>query len=116
MEDELRQDKQADIRNPDGTFKPGVSGNPLGRPKGKTLKEFAREFYMLKSDEEKRAYIERVEEKRPGFSWEMAEGKADTKTDLTSDGKAIQVIVPAAVAQSFKLAGTNPETDGEHTQ
>jgi hypothetical protein len=79
IEERINQDES---RNPDGTFKPGVSGNPLGRPKGKTLKEFARDFYMLKSDEEKRAYIERLEEKRPGFAWEMGEGKAETKTTL----------------------------------
>ena len=52
----------------------GQSGNPQGRPKGKTLKEYAREYYMLKTDEEKKAYIDRIEEKIPGFAWRMAEG------------------------------------------
>ena len=28
------QNKQESNRNPDGTFKPGVSGNPAGRPVG----------------------------------------------------------------------------------
>lgn len=84
-------ENQEDIRNPDGTYKKGVSGNPAGRPKGKTLKEFAREYYMLKTDEEKRAYIEKVEEKKPGFAWEMAEGKASQNMDVTSGGQPIYI-------------------------
>lgn len=101
-------EKQESNRNPDGTFKPGVSGNPLGRPPGKTLKEFAREFYMLKSDEEKRAYIEKVEEKRPGFSWEMAEGKAEAKTDITSGGEKIVLMPPEVI---LRVNGATPETE-----
>jgi hypothetical protein len=76
-------------RNPDGTFPPGVSGNPNGRPKGKTLKEFAREFYMLKTDVEKKEYIERLEKKIPGFAWRMAEGNPHQTHDVTSEGKSI---------------------------
>jgi hypothetical protein len=75
-------------RNPDGTIKSGAL-NPHGRPKGKTMKEFARDYYMAKTDEEKRAYIEWLDEKKPGFAWTMGEGNPETKTDITSAGLPI---------------------------
>lgn len=43
-------------RNPDGTFKPGFSGNPSGRPKG-TMKDYLRRKFMELSDEDKEAFL-----------------------------------------------------------
>ena len=59
--------------------------NREGRPKGKTLKEFARNYYALKTDEEKIAYIKDLEEKKPGFCWEMAEGRPKQDVDLDTE-------------------------------
>lgn len=71
-------------RNPDGTIKSGAL-NPHGRPKGKTMKEFAREFYFNKTDEEKREYIEWLDKQKPGFAWTMGEGNPQNSTELSGE-------------------------------
>ena len=83
--------KSEEIRNPDGTFKPGNPGSP-GRPKGKTMKEFAREYFMLKSEEEKIAYIENLEKIKPGFAWTMGEGNPESKSEVNNTGNPIIVL------------------------
>lgn len=70
-------------------WKKGVSANPLGRPKGKTLKTFAREYLESIPDDEKLAYLASID---PRIVWEMAEGKAEAKTDITSKGELIKTI------------------------
>lgn len=75
-------------RNIDGTIKSGTL-NPNGRPKGKTMKEFAREFYFNKTDEEKIEYIENLEKVKPGFAWTMGEGNPKQDTDVTSGGESL---------------------------
>jgi len=57
-------------------WKPGQSGNPAGRKPGQSLTEFARGYFYDMTLEEKKAYIQAVEAKRPGFMLEIAEGKA----------------------------------------
>lgn len=64
-------------------WKPGQSGNPAGRPKGKTMKEYAREWFLQLSDEDKQAYILALEEKRPGFAWVMSEGNPTEDRTIT---------------------------------
>jgi len=100
--------KTENNRNPDGTFKEGNPGGP-GRPKGKTLKEYARDYYMLKTEEEKRAYIEWLEEKKPGFAWTMAEGNPATNTDITSGGKPIYM--PAELLSKHNLNDSPQSTE-----
>lgn len=69
----------------------GQSGNPKGRPKEKTMKEFAREFLANMSDEARIQYLKSID---PDIVWKMAEGnpKQDTDVDLTLRGpKAIRL-------------------------
>ena len=68
--------EEPEYTRPDTRWKPGQSGNPAGRPKGQSLTEYARNHFFSMPDEEKKAYIQAVEAKRPGFMLEIAEGKA----------------------------------------
>jgi hypothetical protein len=115
MDGEKQQQKQYDWLKAH-QWKPGQSGNPNGRPPGKSLKTFVREYFEQLGDDEKMEFLKHVD---PKTAWEMAEGKPETKTDVTSNGQTLQVIVPGPVAQAFNV-NTNPTTNGEasgvHTQ
>ena len=87
MED-IKPDKAVDNRNPDGTFGPGNNANPDGRPKGKTMKEFAREFLLKMNDEEK---IEWLRSLGKDIVWKMAEGNPHQDTDVTTQGEKLEL-------------------------
>ncbi len=64
-------------------FKPGVSPNPNGRPKGaKSLKTYAKEYLLSLSDEEKLEYMKGMDKKT---IWEMAEDKAGQGVNVTGE-------------------------------
>ena len=82
--------QQETNRNPDGTFKKGVSGNPGGRVKGKSLKDWAREYFALLTDEERIEFFNKLD---PELVWKMAEGNPSNTTDVTTGGEPIQPIL-----------------------
>lgn len=61
-------------------YKKGQSGNPGGRPPGKTLKQYAREKLAAMTDEEREDFLEGIDKRS---IWELAEGKA--KQDIEVD-------------------------------
>ena len=87
MDDVVKDpNKSVDNRKPDGTFGPGNNANPHGRPKGKTLKEFAREYLSSLPDEKKTEYLDQLPK---DIVWKMAEGNPANATDVTSNGESL---------------------------
>lgn len=103
---EENPDKQIEKQTKPYLWKKGQSGNPAGRPKGKTLKEFAREYLMSLPDEEKIDYLASLP---TDIVWKMAEGNPETKTDITTDGKPLYL--PPELLDKNKLDASTPGTE-----
>ncbi len=69
-------------------YKKGQSGNPAGRAKGISLKEYVKMQFAHMSDEEQENFLHGLNK---GEIWKMGEGNPDTKTDLTSGGEKIDM-------------------------
>ena len=81
----MDSDKQKNnTREKPWLWKKGQSGNLKGRPKGKTLKEYAREYLACLTDEERDDFMDGLPKE---LIWKMAEGnpKQDTETEINSN-------------------------------
>lgn len=83
MEDPEEQgEKQWEKNLKPWQFKPGVSGNPGGRPKGTiSLKEYAKKYLQELDEEGKREFMEGLSK---DIIWKMAEG--NPKNDIEHTG------------------------------
>jgi len=90
MNEELTGEQQENSRVPKQLqpfqYKKGQSGNPAGRAKGISLKEYAKMKFLTMTDEEKEDFFEGLNKQE---IWKMGEGNPSTTADITSGGKQI---------------------------
>ena len=87
----------------------GVSGNPKGRPKGPTLKEWARERLMHMNEDERDDFLNGLPKE---IVWQMAEGRPEQKAEVKVDNKDSYTEEELLAAQEYiaKRLNTNRET------
>ena len=97
-------------------WKKGQSGNEKGRPKGKSLKEFARQYLEALSEEDKVEFIKHIP---MDTIWKMAEGNPKQDTELSGkDGQPIIIQVAQELLnknninnQDGSISDTSTSTD-----
>lgn len=87
MSEEQPKSSKADHLAP-WQYKPGQSGNPGGRPKGTSLKEYAKTFLTKMTPEEKEQFLKGLSK---DTIWKMAEG--NPKSDMELSGEITKKIV-----------------------
>jgi hypothetical protein len=66
-------------------WKKGQSGNPKGRPPGKSLKVWVREYFEQLPEEGKIEFLNKID---PEIAWRMGEGNPQSDVDVKSGGKS----------------------------
>jgi hypothetical protein len=96
MEDTRKTDKKSYDWLKPYQFKKGNPGGP-GRPRGKSLKTFVREYFETLDDAGKMHFLENID---PKTAWEMAEGKPEARQ--TFEGKIEHSVAPETLEEVNK--------------
>ena len=88
-ENQVKQETNKPLRNEKGWLLPGQTANPNGRPKGQTMKEFARQFLQSLTPEDKLKFLNGLE---PQIVWRMAEGNPHQESDINHGFKPTPII------------------------
>lgn len=87
----MEPQEQEETRNPDGTFKPGFSGNPGGRPRGSFSVINRLIHRWIENPEDFDAFVDEVRAdpamRKPIV--EQLDGKPHQTTDVTSGGEKL---------------------------
>jgi len=79
----VNQVENKPLRDEKGRLLPGNTANPNGRPKGQSLKEFAREYLMSLPPESKKVYLDALPRE---MVWKMAEGQPHMTQTTAMEG------------------------------
>lgn len=71
-------------------WKKGQSGNPAGRPKGFSLKEWTRERLAAMTDEERDEFLEGIPKSEV---WKMSEGNPATAVENNIKGEMVTTLL-----------------------
>jgi hypothetical protein len=87
MDEESANTQKTDLKP--WLWKKGFCPNPSGRPKGKTMKQYAQEYILKMTDEERDEWLEGIDKKT---IWEMSEGKPKQDLDIEANVTGPSVI------------------------
>jgi hypothetical protein len=88
-------------------WKKGQSGNIHGRPKGKTMKEWAKDYLSRMTDEERDEFMEGIPKE---VVWKMSEGNPHSTED-----KKVEVTLPTPLLNAV-LDNNRNKKDSEPTK